>query len=160
MILQTIRPASTEDWPAIASLLARYDLPIDGAQIHLETFFLAVDADDALLGVAGLEHYGSVGLLRSVAVAEQGKGVGEALIRHVLKIAPAHGIEQIVLLTATAADYFPRFGFRRIERTEAPPAAHESAEFQGACPASAVVMLLDLRTSAFVKDDDAAHHLP
>jgi len=140
----TVRPAQAADWPAIADLLARYALPLDGAQAHLDAFVVMVDAAGAILGVAGLERYGGVGLLRSVAVMEQGSGVGAALVRHLLDQARATGITQVVLLTTTAADYFPRFGFRRIDRQDAPAAVTASVEFQTACPASATVMLLDL----------------
>jgi amino-acid N-acetyltransferase len=140
----TIRPAHTADWPAIADLLTRYALPLDGVQEHLETFVVMVDTIGAIHGVAGLERYGSTGLLRSVAVMKPGSGVGAALVRHLLDRAHATGITQVVLLTTTAADYFPRFGFRRIERQDAPAEVTTSVEFQTACPASATVMLLEL----------------
>jgi amino-acid N-acetyltransferase len=136
------RPATAEDWPAIASLLKRYNLPLEGAQAHLEHFLVALDATTGTLeGVAGLECYGDVGLLRSVAVAERQRGVGAALVERILEQARLSGLQQVVLLTTTAADYFLRFGFHRIERSEAPAAVHASQEFQGACPASATVML-------------------
>jgi amino-acid N-acetyltransferase len=138
------RPAIASDWPAVAMLLQRYDLPLEGAQAHLENFVVAVNGKGELEGVAGLERYGEVGLLRSVAVAERRRGVGAALVERILELARSLGMQQVVLLTTTAADYFPRFGFQRIERSEAPAAVHASAEFQGACPASATVMLLRL----------------
>ena len=48
------------------------------------------------------------------------------------------------LLTTTAEDYFPRFGFEVIDRSEADERLKESAEFRGACPDSAVCMRLSL----------------
>ncbi|HAJ34668.1 MAG TPA: GNAT family N-acetyltransferase [Chloroflexi bacterium] len=140
----TIRPAQATDWPAIAELLTRYALPLDGAQAHLNAFVVMTDAAGAIHGVAGLERYGATGLLRSVAVAEPRSGVGAALVRALLDRAKASGITQVVLLTTTAADYFPRFGFRRIDRQDAPAEVTASVEFQTACPASATVMLLEL----------------
>ena len=50
------------------------------------------------------------------------------------------GIAQLFLLTTTAADYFPRFGFTRMPREQVPQALQASAEFNGACPTSAVFM--------------------
>ncbi|MCS6825401.1 MAG: arsenic resistance N-acetyltransferase ArsN2 [Caldilinea sp.] len=138
------RTATPADWPAIVNLLRRYDLPTEGAQAHLDAFIVAVNAENELKGVAGLERYGKVGLLRSLAVAEQGWGIGAALVERILELARSLGMQQVVLLTTTAADYFLRFGFQRIARSAAPAAAHTSAEFQGACPASATVMLLRL----------------
>ncbi|MFN3979260.1 MAG: arsenic resistance N-acetyltransferase ArsN2 [Caldilinea sp.] len=140
----TIRTADIEEWPAIAALLTGYDLPLDGAQEHVADFMVAVGENGDIEGVAAIERYQHVGLLRSVAVASQGNGVGAALVNHLIATARKQGLRQLVLLTTTAADYFPRFGFRRIERQDAPVAVHTSAEFQGACPASATVMLLEL----------------
>jgi N-acetylglutamate synthase-like GNAT family acetyltransferase len=137
------RPATPGDWPAIATLLTSLNLPLDGAQEHLDGFLLAF-CENSLAGVAGLERYGSTGLLRSVAVAGQNRGLGRELVTRLIDRATAEGLTRIVLLTTTAPDYFPRFGFRRIARQEAPLAVQESIEFKQACPASAVVMELPL----------------
>lgn len=138
------RHAAESDWNAIAALLQQAELPLDGAKDHLPHFLLALTPDGTLAGVAGLEVYGEVGLLRSVAVAERKKGLGSELVRRVLNEATQNGMRQVVLLTTTATDFFPRFGFRQIARSEAPAAVQQSIEFQEACPASATVMLLDL----------------
>jgi amino-acid N-acetyltransferase len=53
-------------------------------------------------------------------------------------------VTAIYLLTTTAADFFPRFGFRKIDRKEMDPALERSTELRGACPASAVAMRADL----------------
>lgn len=100
-----------------------------------------------LAGCAALERYDGVALLRSVAVAEaeRGHGLGQALVRQLLGQARQEGLSQIVLLTETAGDFFPRFGFRAINRSEAPGPVLASAEFQtNCCPLSATVMQLDL----------------
>ena len=69
------RCAQPPDWPALATLLAAANLPLDGAQDHLADFVLAV-RDAELIGTAALERYGDYGLLRSVAViaSEHGRG--------------------------------------------------------------------------------------
>ena len=142
--MSTIRPARPADWPAIASLLARYDLPFDGAQDHLACFGVAEDAQGAIIGAAAVEPYGDAGLLRSVVVAERLHGLGGDLVRWSMARARDSGVKTLVLLTTTAPDYFPRFGFRQVTRDDVPPAVRASAEFQGSCPASAVVMQLDI----------------
>jgi len=48
------------------------------------------------------------------------------------------------LLTTTAGDYFARHGFVQSHRPMTPCALNESAEFQGACPDTAVFMELTL----------------
>lgn len=140
----SIRTARPDDWPAIADLLRRYDLPLDGARHHLGSFCVAEDAHGAVVGAAAVERYGTAGLLRSVVVAERMHGLGSDLVRWSIDHARTTGITTLVLLTTTAPDFFPRFGFRRVDRESVPPAVHASAEFQGACPASAIVMQLDL----------------
>lgn len=141
----TMRRATPHDWPKIAALLATADLPLAGAEAHLSDFFLAF-RDDALIGTAGLERYGDTALLRSVAVAptERGQGLGQALVQKAIELASMLGLRQVVLLTTTAANFFPRFGFQPISRAEVPLAAQASVEFQEACPASATVMALML----------------
>jgi amino-acid N-acetyltransferase len=141
----TMRRATQHDWPKIAALLAMADLPLAGADEHLPDFFLAF-RENLLVGTAGLERYGDTALLRSVAVAstERGQGLGQVLVRQALAHAASLGLRQVVLLTTTAADFFPRFGFELINRAEVPLAAQASVEFQEACPASAAVLSLVL----------------
>jgi N-acetylglutamate synthase-like GNAT family acetyltransferase len=139
------RNATLSDWTNIAALLESAGLPLDGARDHLDGFVVAT-RDDRVVGCAGLERRPTTGLLRSVAVSAgaRGAGIGEALVRQVLARARAAGLGQVVLLTETAREYFPRFGFREAARAEAPAEVLESVEFKTACPDSAAMMLLDL----------------
>jgi amino-acid N-acetyltransferase len=141
----TIRRATLHDWHQIAPLLTTTELPLDGAEEHLADFFVAF-RDEIFVGSAGLERYGETALPRSVAVAltEHGQGLGQVLVRQALAEAASWGVSQVVLLTTTAADFFLRFGFQPISRTEVPLAAQASVEFQEACPTSATVMSLVL----------------
>ena len=141
-----LRPATLDDRMAIEALLTRRGLPVQGAADHLAHFVVAADGP-TLSGVAGLEVYGDAALLRSVAVAESHTGLGSRLVEAALDHARAAGVHDVILLTTTAADFFPRFGFAPITRGEVPPALHASAEFRGACPASATVMALRLVAS-------------
>jgi amino-acid N-acetyltransferase len=140
-----MRRATPHDWPKIAALLAIADLPLAGAEANLSDYFLAF-RDDVLLGSAGLERYGDIALLRSVAVAvpERGHNLGQAIVQQALAYAASLEVRQVVLLTTTAEDFFLRFGFRPINRAEFPVAAQASVEFQEACPASATGMSLML----------------
>ncbi len=138
------RAAQPADWKSVSELLATYHLPLDGVQDHLATFQLAFE-NDQLVGTAGLEVYGEVALLRSVAVATQGKGLGQQLVKSIIQMAAESNIKQLVLLTTTAVGYFPRFGFRQVQRSAVPETVMHSVEFQDACPESATVMLLDLQ---------------
>jgi amino-acid N-acetyltransferase len=136
---ERLRPAVERDWPEIAAVLQRHGLPLDGAADHLADFVVA-ESDEGICGVAGLEVHGEAALLRSVAVVAPGDGLGTRLVTHVITQAEARGIRDLVLLTTTAGAFFPRFGFTAVSRDDVPAALRTSAEFQGACPASALVM--------------------
>lgn len=99
-----------------------------------------------LVACAALERYEYDGLLRSVAVrpGDRGAGLGQALVERLLEHAEADGLRSVTLLTTTAADYFPRFGFRAIPRAAVPAPVQRSVEVREACPASAVAMALHL----------------
>lgn len=142
----SFRGAVVADWPQIEDLLTGTGLPTTGAEKHLSGFLLAFRGQ-RLVGTAALERYGETALLRSVAVAEEerGTGLGQEIVRHLLDHAHTAGITSVVLLTTTAERFFPRFGFRPVSREAVDPAVHASEEFRGACPASAVVMMLNLR---------------
>jgi amino-acid N-acetyltransferase len=144
-VLLKFRPADPRDWDAIAAHLEGTGLPLNGAREHLEHFTLAFDGE-RLVGTAGLEVYGDAALLRSVAVRPESRAgaVGTRLVRHCLETARGLGVKDVVLLTETAADYFPRFGFTIIPRNDAPDAVKASAEFRGTCLDSATTMHLPL----------------
>lgn len=143
-----IRPALAGDTPAVHRLLEDASLPLDGLPDDFgnQRDFLVADTGDAVRGAIGLERYGDSALLRSAVVAPalRGTGLGAQLVHALLEHARATGIRELVLLTTTAEHWFPRFGFARITRAEVPEAMHASAELQGACPATAVVMKLSL----------------
>jgi amino-acid N-acetyltransferase len=142
-----VRRARLDDLPDIEALLKACALPTDGVAQVLRTtpeqFLVAHDASHALIAVAGVEGHGVHGLLRSVAVHPNARtrGVGAALVEQLVAEADASGRTALFLLTTTAEDYFPRFGFARTERAHVPGDIAGTVEFAGACPASAVVMV-------------------
>ena len=141
----SIEPASASDLPSILTLLQKSSLPQDGLADHLAATLVARDGE-GVVGSAALELYGESALLRSVAVdaALRGQGLGQQLVRAALDLARRRGANAVYLLTETAADFFPRFGFQAIPRAEVPPAVQTSVEFTSACPASALAMRVRL----------------
>ena len=73
-----------------------------------------------VVGSAALEFYGKAALLRSVAVVAElrGAGLGHRLTGAALDLARQRGVTAVYLLTETAADFFPRFGFRPTQRAQ------------------------------------------
>jgi amino-acid N-acetyltransferase len=142
----SIERARPEQWPQIEDLLRARALPLEGAKEHLSEFLVAVDSG-GVLGAAALEVYAPYGLLRSVAVVDDraGKGLGTALVRALLERARSGGVRDVFLLTTTAAEWFPRFGFAVARREELPEELNSSEELRGACPRSAIAMRAGLR---------------
>ena len=58
--------------------------------------------------------------------------------------AESRGIDALYLLTMTAEDYFPRFGFVAVARDAVPAEIANTLEFTSACPAAAVAMAMSL----------------
>ena len=137
----SIGKATRDDATAILDLLVRNNLPVDGLLDHLETALVARHGD-RIVGSAVLEVYRDGALLRSVAVDAglRGAGIGQELTRSALALADTLGLPAVYLLTTTAESFFPKFEFRRIDRSQVPASVQESVEFRSACPASAVVM--------------------
>jgi amino-acid N-acetyltransferase len=136
-----LRSATPDDLPAVMSLLERSSLPTEGVSDNFSRFILAED-QGRLVGAVGLELYGASALLRSAAVEEswRGTGVGRVLVERALDVARERGIDDVYLLTTTAENYFPRFGFTCVSRDAVAEGVRASVEFQSACPASATVM--------------------
>jgi N-acetylglutamate synthase-like GNAT family acetyltransferase len=136
-----IRNATSSDFPAVERLLLASELPVEGVRENFSSFVVAEEAG-AIAGAIGLEKYGSTALVRSAVVSpsSRGNGIGRRLVERVLERANEEGIDDIFLLTTTAENYFPRFGFTPTTRSAVPDSVKASAEFRGACPDTAVVM--------------------
>ena len=137
----TLAKASHSDLDEIARLLASNSLPLDGVADSIERFIVARE-DGRIVGCIGLELYGKSALLRSAAVSDdlKGQGIGRMLVDEILAEAERERVEAVYLLTTTAENYFPAFGFEQIERIDVPAELDASEELKGACPASAIVM--------------------
>lgn len=134
-----IRAAQVADLPSVLELLQASRLPTDDLAQGLPGKFFVAHADGVLVGVVGLEVFGSDGLLRSLAVVEawRRRGLGNALVAECLAAAKAQALGGVYLLTTTAADYFRRRGFADIARDAVPPAVAAHPQFRSLCPASA-----------------------
>jgi amino-acid N-acetyltransferase len=136
-----IQRSSPADVPAVEALLTAAGLPLEGVAEALAVGVVARDAD-AVVGAAAVEPYGRAGLLRSVVVAEsrRGTGLGHQLVAAAEAVARDEGIEQLYLLTETAADWFPRLGYEVVDREEAREAVGQSIEFTMVCATTGVPM--------------------
>lgn len=136
--IESARPHDVSD---VLALLKAHELPLDGLADHLATMLVARQ-DGRVVGSAAIEVYPDGALLRSVAVApaRQRQRLGRELTEAAIRLAQERHAPAIYLLTTTAEQYFPKFGFERIARTDVPAGVQTSIEFTSACPASATVM--------------------
>lgn len=140
-----IEPLDPTELSSVVALLGCAKLVGDGLDEHLDTVLVA-RRGGRIVGCVALEVYDDGALLRSLAVDEsmRGEGLGLALTDAALRLARDRAAVTLYLLTETAAEFFPRFGFRRISRAAVPPGVKRSVEFTTVCPETAVVMELDL----------------
>lgn len=133
------RTATKEDLRSIVRLLETCELPSNDVDVHLHDFIVAKEAD-SVVGCIGMEPEGQ--LLRSLAVdpSHQNRGVAQHLCEELLHHAKEQGIQQIFLLTTTAAKFFDKIGFERKDREEAPETIRKNRQFTELCPSSAVLM--------------------
>jgi amino-acid N-acetyltransferase len=137
--------ATRGDLPEVLALLRQCGLLETGVAEAFEGFRVARSAG-SLVGCAGFESHGDVGLLRSVAVeaALRRTGLGTKLVDGVAAAARARGLRQLYLLTTTAGDFFERRGFRPVARSAVPASVAACWEFRSGCPQAALVMCSEL----------------
>lgn len=137
----TIRRAERGDLSRIQDLLDRQQLASGDVAEFLGHFFVA-EVEGTIAGTAGVELYGTTGLLRSAAVATgyRRRGIGRALVEQVVRYAGAQGVSALYLLTTSAEGYFAGLGFRKVGRNDVSGDVLASAQFRGACPATAATM--------------------
>ena len=140
-----IEKAVPEDMAVITALLQAGDLPTEDVGEHLANFLVAREGG-RIVGTIGMEIMPPIGMLRSLAVDDacRSRGAGAALCRHLLARARQRGLNEMYLLTTTAADYFAARGWTVIDRARVPEAIRHTRQFQELCPASATCMKLSL----------------
>ncbi len=136
------RPAQPDDFPAIISLLTASHLPTGDLKADAIGDFIVAVSGSALVGVCGLETFGTAGLPRSLAVAQEwrGRGIGERLVTEIEQRARDAGVGALYLLTTTAQAYLQRLGYADVSRDVVPEAIAAHPQFRGLCPASAKCM--------------------
>ena len=129
----------------VLELLIACGLPTDGLADHWGSTWVAVDPGGArgVLGSVALEFHGKAALLRSLATRkdQRSRGLGKALFEFAMARASDRGVEAVALLTTTAEPFFARLGFETVSRDALPESLRASAEFRGACPATATAMV-------------------
>lgn len=135
-----LQEASQAQRKSILALLKANKLPVTDITEKVKLY--ALTRNGQVLGSAGLEIWGTKALLRSVSVADEGKGKGwgKFITLEIEEFARIEGIDELLLVTTTAEGFFRKLGYSSIHRQEVPEAVTSSAQFSGICPASAAIM--------------------
>ncbi len=124
-------------------LLKEYDLPTSDLNNESLQNFIGFKDKERLIGLAALESYETLGLLRSLVVDKdyRDRGLANKLIEQIIQLAKKRNASELYLLTTTAKDYFLKKGFDVVSRESVPDSVKTSSEFSSVCPASAEVMV-------------------
>ena len=139
--MSSITKTNTQDLPEVLKLLRLVELPIEGVKEHFQNFFIE-RKDKMTIGCIGIEIYGNLGLLRSVAIhpSFQGKGLGQQMVSKIEEYSAEKGLHKIYLLTDTAEKFFLKLGYLLVSRDEVDPRIKQSIEYTTLCPSSPVMM--------------------
>ena len=141
------RPATAADLPDVAAFLSNCGLPAqDLTPEIIAGFELAIATDGGLVGQIGLETFGDIGLLRSLAVAPAWRkhGLGAQLVARREAAARAAGLSAVYLLTSSATEFFRHRGYTEVPRETVPAAIAGHAQFTGLCPSCAHCLVRQL----------------
>lgn len=142
MEFETIAAAN----PEFVQLLETAGLPVTDLGGNQQRFWGGRTETGELVVAAGLERCGDDMLLRSVVVRgdQRGRGLGGAIVGHVVERAFSDGAGAIFLLTETdpAVEFFLSHGFMRVDRGSVPRQVAATPQFSDICPDSAVAMSL------------------
>ena len=143
----TLEPALPADEPWIRKLLTRCGLPEEDITPQHLRHFWAMKEKGQIIGAVGLEVFASLALLRSLAVdvGFRNRGFARQLVKKAEEYAVSLRIEVLYLLTVTAEGFFQKQGYEKLARDAAPQEIKGTAEFQGLCPASSVLMVKQIQ---------------
>ncbi|WP_232686380.1 arsenic resistance N-acetyltransferase ArsN2 [Halobacterium zhouii] len=142
----TVRAAEPEDHDRVVALLNANDLPHRDLQPNEASLLVAVDGGD-VVGAGALEPRASSALLRSLVVADsvRGRGYGTALCDALEGHARENGVDELYLLTTSAAGFFRTRGYEAVDRERAPRELRQTSQFTDVCPSTATCMRKPLR---------------
>src|SRR5579862_4172056 len=109
--------ASAAELTAIRALLEHSGLPTSDLGSARPQFVVIREGVQAVAAGA-LQYFASAALLRSVVVTPElrGRGLGRKVVVELERLARTAGINELVLLTERASEFFARQGYRAIAR--------------------------------------------
>ncbi len=139
-------PATRHHLAPIVALLGELELNQEDVTESKMSEFFALENENGVIGCVGLEVFGEEAVLRSLAVAPAGRGIGYGWMLADMAISSARfrGVKRLYLVTAKASDFFAaKHGFRIVDLSTASARVTGSTTFQNHTD-SLVPMRLDL----------------
>jgi amino-acid N-acetyltransferase len=129
-----IRRAAREDAESIALLLQEAGIDPEGLEQWVESFLLVETANDhrpEIIATAGLEKYGTKGLMRSLVMRTNAWSAedGLNLLRLILSHASQNGLDEVYLLTESPT-LFIHMEFTPLDLADIPPEILSSVHFR------------------------------
>ena len=126
----------------LLKLLQSCDLLVSDIALSNSLCFFGYHQNQKLVGVVGLENFGTMALLRSLAVSVElrGSGLGRTLVQFAESEARAMGVIDLFLLTETAEHFFTKLSYQPLSRKNAPLVIKNTAQFSTLCPATSSFM--------------------
>lgn len=129
-----IRLAGIGDLAEVEGMLREAGLETEGLSDWIGSFLLAETRDRTnreIVATAGLEQYGTIGLLRSLIIRKKAWTVedGVALLQLLLAYSRHNGLDELYLLTESPS-LFIHIGFTILSDSEIPPEVRASLHFR------------------------------
>ena len=126
----------------LLKLLENCDLLVSDIALSNSLYFFGYHQHGKLVGAVGFEYFGTVALLRSLAVTAElrGSGLGRTLVRFAESEARSMGIIALFLLTETVEQFFTKLSYQLLSRENAPQVIKNTAQFSTLCPATSSFM--------------------
>ena len=135
-----IAPASQNSFSGAIDLLKKNNLPTE--DLHPGTQLFVVEEDNIVIATVAVEYDYNDALLRSLSVSEEKRtlGIGKKLVGFIEDYVKRQGVQNIFLLTTTAADFFSGRGYKIIDRTNIPAFIQNTKEYSVLCASSSTLM--------------------
>lgn len=127
---------------ALIAALRDVELPVDDLREPGRRFFGYATLAGERVGYGGFERLGQHALIRSMVTSPQARhrGIGSGMLALLLRRAFDEGTRDAWLLTTTAAPFFERAGFKRVERSAAPATILATRQAASLCPSTAALL--------------------
>jgi amino-acid N-acetyltransferase len=139
-----IVPASQNGFSAAIDLLKKNNLPTE--DITPGTQLFVVEDGDEVIATVAVEYDYNNALLRSLSVSEEKRktGIGAELVSFIEDYVGKQGVQNVFLLTTTAADFFSKRGYKIVERSNVPDFIQNTTEYSVICASSSTLMKKEL----------------